>query len=814
MWLALRRQSTAAIEPREVTVGQTAQLRVRVQDQAGNLVPEVPVRFVAGNAATTLTPAEARTDVQGTASTTVQTAPKAGGNPVQVQVGGLAPLDVTVLGVAGAPAQLTLHTETAETVAGAEVPITALARDAQENAVAGLAVTFTLMTADGTPITTTAITDATGVASTVLPTSPAAGSLDIQANALELTAPLTITTHPAVALQIEPATATVAMQGSQSLRAIAATASGQQSEVLPQWHVQGAAGLVTAQGIFTATALGTATIHATYGNLQAAAHLTVVPGDIAGIQITPSDATVTAGTHQRFQGVAVNPYGYPLQAPLSWSVAPPTLGSIDANGIFTAALTGHGNVVATTPERTAQARVTVTSGALAVLTVQPKTVQVQAGEEVQLRVSGRDVAGNVVAVAPTWSMAGDLGELSPLGRFRARRTGIGSLRVTAGADIVADIPVQVVPGALHHMALQPDTVSVAAGTEHTFVAMGYDAFGNMMAVAPTWRLSPDLGPLDAQGKFVAQRMGTARVQAIVDNVTAQGTVTVTPGPVVALEVQPPGPLTLTAGETVSFRVSSQDAYGNPVEPTPLWSQAVALGTLAPDGTFRAEKAGQGALEVHSENQHATVRVTITPGELVRIAVVPATLELRAGERQTLQVKGFDAFHNEVPVQATWQVTEGLGSISTNGEFVANQARSGQVSAMVDEFTASVSITVQPGPLARITVSPEQIQLAAGESTQVSVSGADAHGNALTVQPRWQPLVGIGTISREGLFTAQKAGSGQLVVVADSQTATVPVHVERGAVATLRLAPSVLRLTSGQQHQYTLQGLIAVAMTSR
>lgn len=794
-----------SIEPREVTAGQAVQLRVRVQDQAGNLVPEVPVRFVAGHAATVPTPAEARTDAQGMASTTVQTAPKAGGNPVQVQVAGLPPLNVTVLGVAGAATQLTLQTETAETVAGAEVSLTALARDAQDNAVAGLAVTFTLTTSDGTPITTTALTDTTGVASTVLPTPLTAGSLEIQANALEFTAPLTITTHPAVALQIEPATATVAMQGSQTLRAMATTASGQQGEVAPQWQAQGTAGPVNAQGIFIATALGTATIHATYGKLQAAAHLTVVPGDIAGIQITPSEAIVTAGTQQRFQGVAVNPHSYPLQAPLSWNVTPPALGSMDANGVFTAALTGSGNVVATTPGHTAQARVTVVPGALAALTVQPKTVQVQAGEEVQLRASGRDAAGNIVTVTPTWSIANDLGKLSPLGRFRARRAGIGSLQVMAGAGIAADIPVQVVPGALHHMALQPDTVAVAAGTEHTFVAMGYDAFGNMLAVAPTWRLEPDLGSLDAQGKFAAQRTGTARVQATVDNVTAQGTVAVTPGPVVTLEVQPPGPLTLTAGETVSFSFSGQDAYGNPVAHTPLWNQPIALGTLAPDGTFRAEKAGQGVLEIRSDNQHATVQLTITPGELARLAVIPATLTLRAGERQTFQAQGFDALNNEVPVQATWQVTEALGTISANGEFMATQARSGQVSATVSGFAASVSVTVQPGPLAGITVSPEQIKLAAGESVQVSVSGVDAHGNTLTVQPRWQPSVGPGTISREGIFTAQKAGDGQLVVLADGQTATIPVHVERGAVATLRLAPTVLRLTSGQQHQCALQG---------
>ncbi len=815
----------AKLEPQQVAAGQTVQLQVRVHDQAGNHVPDVPVRFVAGNAATVIAPPEARTDAQGIASTVVQTATKAGGNPVQLHIGQLAPLEVTVLGVAGAPTQLTLHTETAAVVAGAEVPLTARLRDAQDNAVAQMPVTFTLaLDTEAAPITTTAMTDATGAATAVLPTGPAAGTVAIQAQALELTAHLPITTHPAIALQIEPATATVAMQGVHTLHAIAATEMGQQGEVVPQWRVQGTAGAITPQGVFTATAIGTATVQAIYGTVQAEARITVVPGEVAAVQITPSAATVTAGTHQRFQGVAVNPHGYPLDIPLFWGVTNAALGNIDVNGMFTAAITGRGNVVASTPELTAQAQVTVTPGALALLVTQPKTVQVQAGEDVQLRVSGRDVAGNVVAVEPTWVLSGEVGELSSQGRLQTRRAGIGNISVTAGTDITADVPVQVVPGELHHLELQPETVTLAAGTEHTFVAVGYDALGNRLAVTPTWRLSADLGPLDPEGTFVAHKAGTAQVQATADNLTVQGTVTVTPGPLVALHVQPAGPLALTAGETVSLRASGEDAYGNRAEPVLQWSQPVPLGTLQPNGTFRAEKAGQGTLEVSSANHSARLHVSIIPGALAQIVVVPAQLVIRAGEKQIFQAKGFDAQDNELPVQATWHATEDIGTMDVQGELTALKTAAGQVRATVGGFAASVPVTVQPGPLAQISVSPERLTLAAGDSVQVTVTGTDAHGNAVTVHPRWElvvetesvyPRIGtgiplllkpmIGLIGQEGVFTAQKVGKGQLVVLAEGQKATIPVQVEPGAPAALQMAPTTLRLASGQQHQCTIQG---------
>ena len=89
-------------------------------------------------------------------------------------------------------------------------------------------------------------------------------------------------------------------------------------------------------------------------------------------------------------------------------------------------------------------------------------------------------------------------------------------------------------------------------------------------------------------------------------------------------------------------------------------------------------------------------------------------------------------------------------------------------AGIDSMTSvnslgSTQITVDPGPLAFLRVTPEDLHLTAGETGEISAVGYDAFGNTVLTQPVWQITEGMGTITPDGLFTAQKAGEGQVVV---------------------------------------------------
>jgi hypothetical protein len=125
--------------------------------------------------------------------------------------------------------------------------------------------------------------------------------------------------------------------------------------------------------------------------------------------------------------------------------------------------------------------------------------------------------------------------------------------------------------------------------------------------------------------------------------------------------------------------------------------------------------------------------------------------------------------------------------------------------MTGGVSGSAQITVDPGPLAFLRVTPEELHLTAGETGEIIAVGYDAFGNPVLTPPVWQITEGMGTITPDGLFTAQTAGEGRVVVTLGHLAAVLPLRVERGEVAMLRIDPATTRLASGLQQQFTLQG---------
>jgi hypothetical protein len=126
-------------------------------------------------------------------------------------------------------------------------------------------------------------------------------------------------------------------------------------------------GTISASGQFTATTVGSGTITAT--SLEdtskfASANVTVnattpPPPNTVAVAMTPSAVTVRQGSRVRFRATVTN-----STTGVTWSTTG-TIGTIDANGVFTAGTTvGTGTVVATSvddPRKAATSQVTVTA---------------------------------------------------------------------------------------------------------------------------------------------------------------------------------------------------------------------------------------------------------------------------------------------------------------------------------------------------------------------------------------------------------------------------------------------------------------------
>ena len=175
-------------------------------------------------------------------------------------------------------------------------------------------------------------------------------------------------------------------------------------------------------------------------------------GTAAQLAVTPLSTIMLSGAQRSFSAKAADEYGYAAAAPsgLTWSVTG-GIGSIDPNGVFTAAGEGSGEV-------------TVSSGNLAPASVGVRVVSTPDSISVKNQATGAAVSslniragGSIDLTAGaainhtsllsgdgcyTWGVTGGIGKIDADGKFTAADiTGEGSITVTAGKKTVS-IPVK------------------------------------------------------------------------------------------------------------------------------------------------------------------------------------------------------------------------------------------------------------------------------------------------------------------------------------------------------------------------------------
>lgn len=163
-----------------------------------------------------------------------------------------------------------------------------------------------------------------------------------------------------------PVVSSVTVQG---LQQFTATAYDSASNVIPNrpvtWTASGAAGSISATGLFTAGCTPGSypgAVTAIIDGKAGTANVTLTPGSVATVTLDPPSATVALNGSQQFTAVSRDACGNALSSPVSWSVTSGD-GTIDSTGFFTAGATaGTSTVQALNGAVSATATVDVTEG--------------------------------------------------------------------------------------------------------------------------------------------------------------------------------------------------------------------------------------------------------------------------------------------------------------------------------------------------------------------------------------------------------------------------------------------------------------------
>ena len=799
---------TVSPDPATLAVGQTQQFTAVGKDSGGNTVSFSPTWAVVASGGT----------INSSGLFTAGSTPGSYANTVTATGGGITgTASVTVS--AGALATVTVTPGSVTLAEGGTQAFSAVGKDAAGNVVA-FTPTWTVV-AGGGSVDSAGVFTAGNVAGTFTNTVKAAGGSVVG------TATVVVQPGPLASLTVSPNPVSVGINGTQQLTAVGKDAAGNVVPATATWAVVSGGGTVDAgTGLFTAGATAgtfTNTVVASAGSVTGSATVTVNPGPLASLTLTPNPANVGAGGTAQFTASGADSGGNPVAVTPTWTVVAGG-GTISTGGLFTAgtvAGTFNNTVKAVSGALNATATVVVTPGQVASITVTPNPGNLAINGTLQLTATAKDSSNNVVPVTATWTVVAGGGTVSTGGLFTAGTvagTFTNTVQASSGS-VSGTATVVVAPGPLATLTLTPNPASLGAGGSQQFTATGKDAGGNAVAVTPTWSVVAGGGTVTSGGLFTAGgTVGTFTntVKATSGSVSATATVVVNTGSLASITVLP-DPASVGINGAQQFTASGKDGSGNTVAVTCTWNVVNGGGTInAASGLFTAgATAGTFPNTVVAQSGGVTgyATVTVNPGTLASLQITPNPAGITVGGTQAFTATGIDSGGNSIPVTVTWTVVAGGGTInSSTGVFTAGTVSgsyAGTVRATSGSVSATATINLQPGAVDTLTVSPKTITVGPGAAQQFTAVAVDAYGNTVPSTPTWslaQPLAG--TIASNGAFTAgSKVGTYANVVVASfsGKTDTASVTVNPGPLTTITLTPANATMQAGQTRTFSAQG---------
>lgn len=388
---------------------------------------------------------------------------------------------------------------------------------------------------------------------------------------------------------------------------------------------------------------------------------------------------------------------------------------------------------------------------------------------------------------------------------------------TAGDTLVTFLPG---PAALAHITASPTWLKVDGTTSLTITVT--DAYGNI--VPPTLiTVTAIPGNFNGGGPTFSQTTssGAATITATLTSTTAGTETLILSGPAGPLTIlptsddiffmpeealtvtlNPPGPITATAGVTLTVTASSRDRFANAVDPwAPVdytWWQSASpgapgFGLLTPaDGHarsigFKPIKVGPNLLWATggiTTSNVLTVNVVAGPPASATLAISPTILPAGGVSTYGITLTNFtDAFGNAIPDGAPLTVTVQSVPPVVGAGTTMNGVMTGILPTSTDAGTHPVvvtgpggpltlsgdtSITFTPGPPTRafITATPKTIPADGMSTTDLSLTIRDAHSNLVADGTPITVTASAGVLSGSGATT-----NGQV-----TQTLRAPIQL--------------------------------------
>jgi uncharacterized protein YjdB len=506
-----------------VTVGQNSQLIAKVLDQNGLEIPGASVSWSSANPA-----------IASVSSGGLLNGVSSGSTTINATSGSLS-ATATVTVVSAAVASVRVTPTSASLSSGGQTTLAAQALDANQNVLAGRAVSWSSQSPTVASVNSSGVVTAVSSGSATI-TATIEGKSASAAIFVAMAPPNPVS---AVAVTLSKTTLNV---GEQSQGSVVLTDAGGKvltGRVVTWFSLDSTVAKVSSNGLVTAMGPGTVAIIARSENVSGSASVNVnqpTLAKVARVRVDAPTQDLKVGQQVQTTVTLFDSAGNILTGrTITYTTQDPSIVTISSTGVVKGAGIGFSRMVATSGGVSGTEGFSVAAAStnpVATISVSPSSNTLSVGQTKQLSASAADAQGVAVATTYTWTTSNPAVATVSNGLITA--VGAGSATITAASSGItgsSSVTVTAPPpsnGVVSSVVvnLSPSAITVGGTSQATAIAK--DINGVMISgKSATWSLGvTGLATITANGVVSGLLAGTVPVRATIDGVTGTANLTI------------------------------------------------------------------------------------------------------------------------------------------------------------------------------------------------------------------------------------------------------------------------------------------------
>lgn len=376
------------------------------------------------------------------------------------------------------------------------------------------------------------------------------------------------------------------------------------------------------------------------------------------------------------------------------------------------------------------------------------------------------------------------------------------ITATSGGQIVI-----VGAGKLAGITISPTSSTVVAGGSQTYSVEGFDAAGNSLGDVTGSTGFAITGGTCTGSSCTSTVAGDHIVTATKDGKTAAATLTVTPGPLDTLTIDP-ATSSVAAGQAQAYTVTGSDQYGNSLgNVTPSTGFSIAPNGSCSGNACSATVSGPHTVTATNGTVTTTASLQVNPGPLASLVLSPSATTVVLGNSQAYTAQGRDSFGNSLG-DLTAGTTFAIFPDGTCTGATCSPASIGDHTVRAARGTAqgSALMHVIPESIYRVVVSPSSATIAAGGAQAFTAEGFDGNNQSIgDVTANTVFTIGPNGTCSGNVCTATIAGPHTVRGAVAQTSATAQLNVTAGPQTGIKVTPAVSQIPSGGSRTYTVLG---------